>query len=32
MGIDGGEIKWTVSGVMNDPKTVDAVVRRWVEY
>lgn len=31
MGIEQGEIKWTVSGVLNDPKTVESVVRKWVE-
>jgi len=31
MGIEAGEIKWTVSGVLNDPKAVESVVRRWVE-
>jgi len=31
MGIEGGEIKWTFSGVLNDPKAVESVVRKWVE-
>jgi hypothetical protein len=31
MGIEAGEIKWAVSGVLNDPKAVESVVRRWVE-
>ena len=32
LGIEAGEVKWTVSGVLNDPKAVESVVRRWVEY
>jgi hypothetical protein len=31
LGVEGGEIKWTISGVLNDPKTLESVVRRWVE-
>ncbi len=32
LGVEGGEIKWTISGVLNDPKALESVVRRWVEY
>ena len=32
MGIERGQIKWTVSGVLNDPKSLESVVRTWVEY
>ena len=32
VGVEGGEIKWTVGGVLNDPKALESVVRRWVEY
>lgn len=31
MGVEGGEIKWTVSGVLNDPKALESVIRKWVE-
>jgi hypothetical protein len=32
IGVDRGEIKWTISGVLNDPKALESVVRTWVEY
>jgi hypothetical protein len=32
MGIDNGKIKWTLAGVLNDPKALESVVRTWVEY
>jgi len=32
IGVEHGEVKWAVSGVLNDPKTVEPMVRRWVEY
>lgn len=32
LGVDRGEIKWTLSGVLNDPKALESVVRTWVEY
>ena len=32
IGVESGEIKWTVSGVLNDPKALESVARKWVEY
>ena len=32
VGVERGEIKWTISGVLNDPKALESVVRTWVEY
>ena len=32
VGIEAGEIKWVVSGVLNDAKALEPVVRSWVEY
>ena len=32
VGIDAGEVKWMVSGVLNDPRALEPVVRSWVEY
>jgi hypothetical protein len=32
IGIDHGEVSWTISGVLNDPKALEFVVRKWVEY
>jgi len=32
VGVERGEVKWAVSGVLNDPKAVESMVRRWVEY
>jgi len=32
VGVEGGEIKWTISGVLNEPKSLESVVRTWVEY
>lgn len=32
IGVERGEIDWTISGVLNDPKALESVVRRWVEY
>ena len=32
VGVERGEIKWTISGVLNDPKSLESVVRTWVEY
>ena len=31
IGIEDGEMKWTIAGVLNDPKMVDSVVRTWLE-
>jgi hypothetical protein len=31
IGIESGQIKWSVSGVLNDPKSVESVVKRWLE-
>jgi hypothetical protein len=30
--VERGEIDWTIAGVLNDPKALEPVVRRWVEY
>ncbi len=32
IGVERGEIKWTISGVLNDPTSLESVVRTWVEY
>jgi hypothetical protein len=32
LGVERGEIKWTISGVLNDPKALESAVRTWVEY
>ena len=32
IGVERGEIDWTISGVLNDPKALESVVRKWVEY
>lgn len=32
VGIESGEIKWKISGVLNDPHALEPVVRSWVEY
>ena len=32
VGIESGQIKWTISGVLNDPSALEPVVRSWVEY
>ena len=32
VGIEAGEIKWVVSGVLNDAKALEPVVRSWVTY
>ena len=32
LGVDAGEIKWVIGGVLNDPKALEPVVRSWVEY
>lgn len=32
VGVERGEIKWTISGVLNEPKSLESVVRTWVEY
>jgi len=31
MGIERGEIRWTLNGVLNEPKALESVVRKWVE-
>jgi hypothetical protein len=31
IGVQDGEMKWTIAGVLNDPKMVDSVVRTWFE-
>jgi len=31
IGVQDGEMKWTIAGVLNDPKMVDSVVRTWLE-
>ena len=30
VGVEGGLVDWTVAGVLNDPKTVETVVRHWL--
>lgn len=32
IGVDRGEINWTIGGVLNDPGALESVVRKWVEY
>jgi hypothetical protein len=32
IGVQRGQIDWTISGVLNDPKAVESVIRKWVEY
>ena len=32
IGIEHGEVRWTISGVLNDPNALESVVRKWVEY
>lgn len=32
VGVERGEIKWSISGVLNDPTSLESVVRTWVEY
>ena len=32
IGVERGEIDWTIGGVLNDPKALESVVRKWVEY
>ena len=32
VGVDHGQVNWTISGVLNDPKSLESVVRTWVEY
>jgi hypothetical protein len=32
VGVESGQIKWTISGVLNDPLALEPVVRSWVEY
>jgi hypothetical protein len=32
IGVERGEINWTIGGVLNDPKALESVVRKWVEY
>ena len=32
IGVERGEIDWTIAGVLNDPKALESVVRKWVEY
>ena len=30
IGVDDGLVDWTVAGVLNDPQTVETVVRHWL--
>lgn len=30
VGVEDGLVDWTVAGVLNDPKTVETVVRQWL--
>ena len=32
VGVESGQIKWTISGVLNDPAALEPVVRSWIEY
>jgi hypothetical protein len=32
IGVQDGEIRWAVSGVLNDPQALESVVRTWVEH
>lgn len=32
IGVERGEIDWTIGGVLNDPKALELVIRKWVEY
>ena len=32
IGVERGEINWTIGGVLNDPGALESVVRKWVEY
>jgi hypothetical protein len=31
IGVQDGEMKWSIAGVLNDPQMVDSVVRTWLE-
>ena len=31
IGVEDNVIKWSIAGVLNDPKMVDSVVRTWLE-
>jgi len=31
VGIESGDIKWSISGVLNDPNALEPVVRSWIE-
>jgi hypothetical protein len=31
IGVEDNMIKWSIAGVLNDPKMVDSVVRTWLE-
>jgi hypothetical protein len=32
VGVESGQIKWTISGVLNDPAALEPVVRSWIGY
>jgi hypothetical protein len=32
VGVESGQIKWSISGVLNDPSALEPVVRSWIEY
>jgi hypothetical protein len=32
VGVESGQIKWTISGVLNDPIALEPVVRNWIAY
>ncbi|HEY3547199.1 MAG TPA: hypothetical protein VGK17_14085 [Propionicimonas sp.] len=31
LGVRDGGIKWSLAGVLNDPKTLESVIRTWIE-